>query len=115
MEYLSPHKINLQAIYDYNPSVLHTETFSPNNFSGNQPSNGFGVPVPYGGPGNLEQWRIHTKQQLCQSMQIALQEIYDPSFGIPAGAGFTLSGLNLVLEVMRGWRPISGATSTGLQ
>lgn len=114
-QYFSPHKLNLRVIYDYNPSVLHQQIIGPKNFSGSQPSNGFGVPVPFGAPSDLEQWRVHTKLQRCQSMNILLDEVYDPSFGVAAGAGFTMSGIDLVLEIQRGWRPIAGASSTGLQ
>lgn len=113
-EYLSPHKLNVQAIYDYNPSILHMKLIQPKNFNGITPS-GFGIPVPFGGPSNLEQWRVHTKRQRCQSMQVGLTEVYDPTFGIVAGAGFAMSGIDLVLEIQRGWRPIAGSSSAGLQ
>lgn len=114
-DYLSPHKLNVQVLYDYNPSILHRQTIQPKNFNGSTPSSGFGIPVPFGGPIDLEQWRVHTKKQLCQSMQIFLNEVYDPSFGVTAGAGFTMSGINFIVEVLRGWRPIAGSSSVGLQ
>lgn len=114
-EYLSPHKLNVQVLYDYNPAIVHRQTIQPKNFSGASPSNGFGIPVPFGGPTDLEQWRIHTKQQLCQNMNINVTEVFDPSFGVVAGAGFTMSGIDLVVEVLRGWRPIAGSSSAGLQ
>jgi len=42
-----------------------------------------------------------------------LTEVYDGTEGAPAGAGFTLSGLNLVVGLKKGYRPIRSAYSAG--
>lgn len=113
-QYLTPHKLNLTIAYDYNSSPLQSVLISPDNFSpaygGSSP---YGQENQYGGPGNIEQWRIFLTKQRCQSFQITMQEIYDPSFGVPAGEGLTLSGLNLIVALKKGWRPISSAHSAG--
>jgi len=111
-KYLSPHKLNIQVAYDYNSSIYHLSTISPKNFSTSVPSP-FGIPTPVGAPGNLEQWRIHTKKQLCQSFQIKCDEVFDPSYGTIPGAGFTMSGINCEVGIKRATRPIRGANAVG--
>lgn len=111
--YLSPIKLNLSIAYDYNEAPIQNTLFTPNNFG---PTYGSVSPygqAQYGGPGKILQERIFLKKERCQSFQITLDEIYDPSFGVAAGAGLTLSGLNLVVALKRGWIPISSAQSTG--
>ncbi len=114
--YFSPHKLNLQISYDYNPSPVQSTLISPNNYGpayGTTQMPVYGQLNPYGGPNNIESWRVFLTQQRCSSFQISLQEIYDPSFGVAAGQGLTLSGLNLVVAVKKGWRTQSAATSAG--
>jgi hypothetical protein len=118
-EYITPHKLALSIAYDYNAAATQLTVISPTNFSpnfGNQDGNyGDGVDQGFGGEGTLEQWRIFLDRQRCQAFQISMQESYDPSFGVAAGAGLTLSGLNLVVGMKKGFRPISSAQSTGGQ
>lgn len=97
--YISPHKLSVQIAYDYNSSPTQITTITPDNFTlpwGDDQlwgSNEF-----WGGKSNVEQWRVFLQQQKCQAFQITVQEIYDPSFSsAPAGAGLTLSGINLVV------------------
>ena len=112
--YLSPHKLFIQVAYDYNPNPTQTLTINPTNFSpvyGADPLYGDGS--PYGGAQTLEQWRIFFQRQKCESFQLTVNELYDPSLGVVAGPGLTLSGINMVIGVKKGWKPISGANSTG--
>lgn len=113
--YYTPHLVNLQVGYDYNTSPSSEVLIRPSNFS---PYYGqdltYGSGTPYGGPASLEQWRIRMRQQRCQSFQITLSEVFDPSFGIVSGKGFTLSGINLVIGTKRGFRPYKAAHSAGL-
>lgn len=96
-EYITPHKLNLQIAYDYNPAIMQTVLITPDNFSDVYGSESYyGGGTPYGGPSTVEQWRVFLNRQKCQSMQITVTEVYDASKEIPAGAGFTLSGINLV-------------------
>lgn len=106
-QYLSPHKIQLGIAYDYAPSPTQLPLISPQNFSpayGGDPLYGSGS--PYGGPGQIEQWKIFLTQQRCQALQISFNEMYDASFGVPAGAGLSLSGLNLVFGQKKGSVPL---------
>lgn len=111
-KYLSPHTLSVGVAYDYNPSLFHSSTITPKNFSPSDPSS-FGVPVPFGSPGPLEQWRIHAKQQLCQSFQLTLQEVFDATLGTVPGAGFTMSGINCKVGVKKARRPVRGANTVG--
>lgn len=110
--FLSPHTIDVQVAYDYNASIYHLSTIYPKNFSPSTPSP-FGVPAPFGSVPQLEQWRVHAKKQLCQSFQISIQEVFNPAYGTIAGAGFTMSGINCEVEILRATRPIRGANAAG--
>lgn len=113
-QYLSPHKLHVSIAYDYNDSPSQSLTISPDNFSPNYGIDSpYGAGDPYGGPTDLEQWRIFLNRQRCMAFKITIEEIYDPSFGISAGAGLTLSGLNLLIGIKKGWNTISSAHSVG--
>ena len=94
--YLTPHRLNVEIAYDFNPAITQTTLISPTNFN---PT--YGTPTPYGsfngGPSAVEQWRVFLNKQKCQAFQITITEMYDATFGVIAGAGFTMSGLNLVV------------------
>lgn len=96
--FISPHKLNIQIAYDYDPSVTQTTIITPINFRPayglTSPYGGGGV---YGGPSAIEEWPVYLNRQKCQSFQIIVTEVFDASFGVMAGAGFTMSGLNLVI------------------
>jgi hypothetical protein len=121
--YFSPHKLNLQISYDYVSSPIQNTVISPVNYGpayGSTQMPVYGQLNPYGGgssdsgaSSNIEQWRVFLTKQRCTSFQITLQEVYDPSFGAAAGQGLTLSGLNLVVGIKKGWRPQPAATSAG--
>lgn len=112
-KYLSPHFLNVQIAYDYNDSIVHEVLINPMNFSSSIPSP-FGVPTPFGSPGNKEQFRIHAKRQLCESFQLTITEVFNPEFATIAGAGFQMSGISLVVGIKKSTRPIPGRTSVGL-
>jgi len=103
--YFSPHKLNVQLAYDYNSSPVQAAQFTPDNF--NQfygVDSPYGGVSPYGGNSNAEKGRIFFEKQKCESIQIIIDEIYDASLGQAAGQGLTLSGLNVVIGVKKGYR-----------
>jgi len=112
--YLSPHKLVVQVAYDYNPSPTQSTTITPDNYS---PAYGgdtlWGGSELYGGQGNLEQWQVYFQRQKCQAFQISVQEVYDASFGVAAGAGLTLSGINLEVGVKQGSPKLKPSRSIG--
>jgi hypothetical protein len=112
-QYISPHLLQVQLGYDFGP-LSDQAIIEPTNATGNYGSDSFyGQTTPYGGPGALEQWRIQPATQNCQAFQFGLQEIYDPSFSIPAGAGFTLSAMTVTLGINKGYRPVRAANTVG--
>jgi len=113
-QYYTPHKINLSIAYDYNSSPEQSDLITPDNFStAYGVDSPFGQGSPYGGNPQLEQWRVFLARQRCQSFQINFQEIYDGTYSVPAGKGLTLSGLNLIVALKKGWRPIAAANTVG--
>lgn len=113
-EYISPHKLLVSTYYDYADSPLDSRLISPTNYSPAFGTPGpFGQGNPYGGPLSLEDWRVFTQKQRCMAIEISVQEIYDPSFGVAAGAGFTLSGINVVCGFKSPFRTQSAAHSIG--
>jgi len=112
-EYISPHLLNVQFGYDYYP-LSEQVLITPINYTGVYGSDSiYGMTSPYGGPGTLEQWRIQTGQQKCHAFQIGLTEVYDPSYGNTAGAGFTLSAMTCTLGLIRGYRNLPAAQTAG--
>ena len=106
-QYISPHKLRVEIAYDYAPAPSQQIIISPFNYS---PAYGldtnFGSGTPYGGQPALEQWQVFVQRQLCQSFQISISEVYDPSFNLPAGAGLTLSGIDAVVGMKKGYYPV---------
>lgn len=115
--YISPHKLMCSITYDYEAGPSHSVLITPNNYGtayGSGPSQSpYGQGTPYGGPSNLEIWRVFLDRQRCMAISITLQEIYDATFGVAAGAGLTISGLNVVCGFKKGFHPQSAATSVG--
>jgi hypothetical protein len=111
-KYLSPHFLNIEIAYDFNPAIVQRTVIRPDNFS-SPVASPYGVPTPSGAPYNKEQWRIHAKKQLCESFQISVSEIFDPSQGVPAGEGFTMSGIKANIMVKQSKRPIAGKYQAG--
>lgn len=110
--YKSPHKLQMQIAYDYNPVALQNYFYSPNNYNGPYGTGVYGSGV-YGGVSALEQTRNNFQKQKCQSFQITINEIYDPSLGVPPGEGLTLSGINLVYGVKKGYPKLGASQSVG--
>ena len=111
--YYSPHKLNIKIAYDYNSSPSQSVLLKPTNFSSSTPSPFGDQPAPFGSPTNIEQWRIFLTRQKCESFQISLNEVYDPTLGVVAGAGLSLSGINLVLGAKKSYKPIKASNSIG--
>lgn len=115
--YISPHKLWVSMTYDYEVSPSQSVLISPTNYStpfGAGPSQSpFGQGDPFGGGTDLESWRLFLERQRCMAFGITVQEIFDPTFGTTAGAGLTISGLNIVMGFKKGFRPQPNANSIG--
>ena len=112
--YYTPFKLNMQYSFDFELSPSQSTVVTPNNYT---PAWGgeqlWGSGQAWGGPGNAFKARIYPTKQKCESFQVAITEVYDPSFGVQAGAGLTLTGLALVVGVKRGFRTQSSGKSFG--
>lgn len=113
-EYYTPHKLTINVSYDFNPNATQQLVVTPDNYAsvfGSSPV--FGSSFGFGGPSRVEKWRLMLQQQKCDSVQVEISESYDPSFGVPAGAGLTLSGMNFIIGVKKGYSPISQFNTAG--
>ena len=115
--YISPHKLMVSMAYDYETQPSQSVIISPSNYStpygtGSSQSP-YGQGTPYGGGTTLESWRIFLERQRCMAFSIQLQEVFDASFGTVAGAGLTISGINVVMGFKSTFRPQSAAHSVG--
>lgn len=119
---LSPFKLNVQLAFDYNPNPRQATTVTPDSIIGawgsgsNMWGNTGGSGITWGGPTAGEyafRARIFPQIQKCASFQISINEIYDPSYGIAAGAGLTLSGMDVILGIKKGSRTIPASRSFG--
>jgi len=111
--YLSPHILSFQMAFDYKTPTQFAN-LTPDNFNpkyGGDPFYGSGS--LYGGVSPVEQGRIFFKTQKCESFQITMQEVYDPSLGVQADEGLTLSGINLIVGAKKSYLPIKAAASAG--
>lgn len=115
--YLSPHKLIASFFYDYDNNPSQSILIAPTNYStplGSGPSQSpLGQGTPYGGPKSLENWRLFPENQRCMAFAMEISEVFDPTYGTVAGAGLTLSGINLVIGFKKGFRPQEAANSVG--
>lgn len=114
-EYLTPFKLNVQLAYDFNGAAQQNVTVlpdAPQAAYGSEPGP-YGSGSPYGGPGTQFKARLFPTKQKCETFQVTVTEIYDPQYGIAAGAGLTLSALMPLVGIKKGSRTTSARRSFG--
>ena len=112
--YITPFTLNVDLAYDYNASQTQSVVVSPDNFSpawGGDPS--WGAGSTWGGNSNVFEARVFPQTQKCESFQVTVTERYDSTLGVAAGAGLTLSGMNLVVGMKKGYRTNKASQSFG--
>lgn len=112
--YYSAFKLQIGVAYNYNSSLSQSTIVTQNNYV---PAYGeealWGSGGPWGGVGAPFQARVFPIVQKCESFQLTFNEIYDPSMMPNNGQGLTLSGLNMVIGVKKGYRTQKAARSFG--
>lgn len=112
--YLSPHKLNVSIAYDYNDNPSQSSIIVPDNYTPNWGGEQlWGSGQVWGGNGNIEQWRVFLQQQKCQAFQVSISESYDSTVGPVAGAGFTMSGINMIIGTKKGYPTLRPSRSVG--
>lgn len=115
--YYTPFKLNVGISYDFVSGAPQTIQVAPDNYSpayGANPNWGSSnVTNTWGGPSRTFEARVFPSTQKCESFQITVQEIYDPTFGVAAGAGLSLSAMNIVAGMKKSYRTQSAKRSFG--
>lgn len=112
-EYITPFKLNVQFAYDYNPSLVQSQIVMPQAFQPNWGGDAlWGSGETWGGTSNIFSERVFPDKQKCETFSITIDELYDPSSNVPAGAGLTLSGLNLIIGIKKAYRTQSVGKSS---
>jgi hypothetical protein len=112
--WLTPFKLNVGISYDFNSSIVQSTLVQPSQVPsvwGGDPV--WGASSPWGTPPGIFSARVFPQKQKCESFQLTINELFDPSFGTVAGAGLTLSGINLVIGAKKGYRTNSAAENFG--
>lgn len=112
--YYTPFKLAVNINYDYSSSTSQQIMVTPDNYTANYGNEAvWGSGGPWGGPGNVFQARLFPERQKCQAFSLSVQEIYDPSMGASPGQGLTLSGINAVIGVKKGYSTQKATKSFG--
>lgn len=112
--YLSPHTLTVKVAYDFSLGTPQATPVIPDNFNpvyGADPN--YGSAVTFGGNTPLEEWEVYFEKQKCQNFQIAIDESFDSSKGVVAGAGLTLSGLNFIYGAKGNYPRLKASRSVG--
>lgn len=111
--YYTPHKLTIGVSYDYSPYPAQFIYIKPNNYNGPYGSDPvYGASTPYGGTPVLDQWKVDVDQMRCQAFQLSMNESFDSFFQTIAGQGLTLSGINTVVGLKKGYVPLPASITT---
>lgn len=101
--YKTPHTLTMGIAYDFDSSIAQVSTISPDNYSAPWGVGALWGSNPlWGGSTTREQWQINFQRQQCQSIQLTFNEYFDSTVAsVTAGAGLTVSGVNIVAGVKK--------------
>lgn len=113
-QYITPFKLSVQLAYDYNSSIQQSTIVTPITpgpaWGGDQL---WGSNSLWGGDSSVFEARVFPQIQKCESFQVTINEIFDSTIGVAAGAGLTLTGLNLIVGMKKSYRTSSSSRSFG--
>ena len=124
-QYFGPHKLLVQAAYDFNPINTQQTYFDATkdfnaNIYGQDPF--FGTNSPYGGQYPTYQYRLFTDKQVCEAVQFTIEDVpfagpYVNNQGNIVQASynesFSLSAISLELGIKRGLNKVASNRSLG--
>lgn len=108
--YKSPHTLNVKIAYDYADEPTQEENIDAETLLGTGvygSDAAYGDTTPYGGIGQLYQFRLNPNQQKCQAIQLQIQDVQFDDYG----EGMSLSALGFEFGIKRGLNA-SGASRT---
>ncbi len=113
-DYISPHTLNVQIAYDFNPNFVQQDLiYTPNTDS----NLSYGVGTPYGedpyyggGTWPTYEWRIFMARQKCTAFQVLIQ---DNQTTTPYGEGFDISNIACEIGVKQGLNKLPASVSYG--
>lgn len=94
-QYKTPFKLNVGIAYDYSDTQNQLVVVTPDRTN------------------PIFEARLFPSKQKCESFQLIINEAYNSAPGIAAGEGLTLSGMNLVIGMKKGYRTSSAGRSFG--
>jgi hypothetical protein len=113
-KYYTPFKLNVEISYDYNDPATQAVVVTPDNRSDRWGSDSvYGGGEVWGGPGNVFEARVFPQKQKCESFKLTVTEVFDSTLGVTAGAGLTLSGLNIVVGAKKRYRTNKASQNFG--
>lgn len=112
-QFISPHRLVVNVAYDYDLNSQQT-IITPDNYNGPYGIDPlYGSTYIYGGTPTLEQWRVFFQKQNVESFQISVDEVFDATYGAIAGAGLSLSGINVMYGIAGNYPRLPANRSTG--
>ena len=112
-QYIQPFALNVQLAYDYNPSPTQSTIVTPEQLQSTWGSEAaWGTGGPWGNGSNAFEARVFPDRQKCESFQVTINELAVPGSN-DNGAGLTLSGMNLIVGMKRGYRTQAASRSFG--
>lgn len=113
-QYISPHKLRCSVAVNFNPAIIQEDYINTQSLLAGQvygEGSPYGAPYEslYGGVDQTYQWRLHMKQQKCQTIQLTLEEIPIA----PYGEGLSLSGITLEVGGKKGVFKVAANHSFG--
>jgi hypothetical protein len=113
-EYKSPFFLNVSLAYDFNSSPRQTIVVTPSNSSTTWGSDSvWGGSAAWGGESAVFEARLFPVIQKCESFQLSIQERFDSTQGETAGAGLTLSAMNLLVSAKHSTRTSPASRNFG--
>lgn len=111
--YITPFLLDVQFAYDFNDSPSQSQRVAPDGYEPDWGGDAlWGSNRSWGGTSGVFKSRVFPDRQKCETFQLTVNELYDPSYGVPSGAGLSLSGLSLIVGVKRGFRTQSAGGSS---